>query len=153
MKTRRLALFLALLTTMNILTGFELRKQEISAQPMCVQFTGSNSIGVIPGAISNAFKTGNSKELASYFNSNIELVVLDKKDVYSKNQAEIIIRNFFSKYRPQKFMILNQGGRENSKYAIGNLVTSSGVFRIYVLLKISDKTTYIHMLRIEEENN
>jgi len=89
----------------------------------------------IPEGISLAFKAGNSVELAKYFNSNIELVVLQNEDLYSKIQAERILRDFFKTYPPKKFSILHYGGKEDSKYSIAELVTDNTTFRVYFLLK------------------
>ena len=106
----------------------------------------------IPEGISLAFKAGNSVELAKFFNSNIELVVLSNEDLYSKTQAERIIRDFFKNYPPKKFTILHHGGKEDSKYSIAELVTDNVTFRIYFLLKTRDGKLLIHQLRIEKEN-
>ena len=77
-------------------------------------------------AITSAIKTGNAKELAKIFNANIELVLLDKEDVYSKTQAELILKEFFTKNQPSNFTIVHQGGADDgAKYVIGNLKTRS----------------------------
>lgn len=106
----------------------------------------------IPEGITIAIKSGNSKELAKYFDANIELVILDKEDVYSRTQAELILKDFFSKHKPTNFSIIHRGG-EGAKYAIGNLYTSNGTFRVYILLKTKNEKLYIHSLRIEEEDD
>lgn len=106
----------------------------------------------IPKGIALAFRAGNSKELVKFFNTSIELVILEKEDVYSKTQAERIIRDFFTKYPPENFSILHQGGKESSYYAIGDLTTSKGVFRVYFLLKTKNGNSLIHQLRIEKED-
>lgn len=113
---------------------------------------GFQPVQDIPEAISSAFKAGNSKELVKHFNSNIELVILENEDVYSKNQAEMILRDFFDKNPPKNFAILHQGGKNGSKYAIGDLTTSKGNFRVYFLLKKREESFLIHQLRIEKEN-
>jgi hypothetical protein len=109
--------------------------------------------GEIPEGIVLAFKAGNSKELSKYFNSNLELVIVDNENVYSKPQAEQIIKDFFMKHIPKNFTILHEGGKEESRYAIGNLVTNNGIFRVYFLLKHKDNMQLIHQLRIETEAN
>ncbi|OFX20560.1 MAG: hypothetical protein A2041_06745 [Bacteroidetes bacterium GWA2_31_9b] len=106
----------------------------------------------IPRDISIAFKVGNAEELARFFNNTIELVILDKEDVYSKLQAQQIIDNFFTDHFPKSFEIIHQGGKEESKFAIGKLVTFNGTFRVYFLLKLKDDQPFIHQLRIEQEN-
>lgn len=108
--------------------------------------------GPIPEGIILAFKAGNATELAKHFNTSIELVILENEDVYSKTQAEQILRNFFANHRPESFKIIFEGGKETSRYAIGSLLTSSGNFRIYFLIKNQDGTPLIHQLRIETEN-
>ena len=44
-----------------------------------------------------AIKSANSAEVAKYFNSNVELTILTSEGVYSKQQAEIIVKNFLSR--------------------------------------------------------
>lgn len=107
--------------------------------------------GGIPEGISATIKAGNSREFSRFFNTNIELVLPNTEDVYSKTQAELIIKDFFVKNPPTNFVILHQGGKETSRYAIGTLTTTKGVFRVYFLLKIKDSEALIHQLRIEKE--
>lgn len=106
----------------------------------------------IPEEISLAFKAGNSKELAKYFNTNIELVVLNHEDLYSKSQAERIIKDFFNKYPPEKFTIIHNGGKKDFKYSIAELSSKKITFRVYFLLKTNKDQLLIHQLRIEKEN-
>lgn len=112
---------------------------------------GPELYGQIPQEITTSIKTGNSKELAKHFNNEVELVILDKEDVYSRYQAEHIMRDFFTKYAPQNFSVLHEGGKEGSKYAIGNLNTSQGLFRVSIFLKTKSNQPFIHQLRIERE--
>ncbi len=104
----------------------------------------------VPDAVVLAFKTGNYKELGKYLNANIELAILENEDVYSKTQAELMLKDFFSKYPPTNFVIIHEGGKEGSRYAIGTLTTSKGEFRVYFLLKTQDNSQVIHQLRIEK---
>ncbi len=106
----------------------------------------------IPRDIAIAFKVGNAEELSRFFNNNIELVILDKEDVYSKAQAEQIIDNFFTDHFPKTFQIIHQGGGDETQFAIGKLVTFNGTFRVYLLLKTKNDKPFIHQLRIEKEN-
>ena len=106
----------------------------------------------IPKDIAVAFKVGNAEELARYFNNTIELVILDTEDVYSKVQAQQIVDNFFTDHFPKSFEFIHQGGKEESKFAIGKLVTFNGTYRVYILIKLKDDKPFIHQLRIEPEN-
>jgi hypothetical protein len=105
----------------------------------------------VPDEILQSLKTGNSKTLSEYFNQNVEMVVLENDNVYSKAQAQQIVNKFFSNNPPESFNIIHQGGKEGAQYVIGNLGTSKGTFRVYFLLKKSGGKDYIHQLRIEEQ--
>lgn len=106
----------------------------------------------IPEGIQTALKSGNSTELAKFFNTNVEMTVINKEDVYSKSQAEIILKDFFANNSPTDFKMMHKGGKDGAKYAIGNLITSTKTFRVYFLVKSNNKTPYIQQLRIEESN-
>ena len=86
-----------------------------------------------------------------YLNENIELVVLDNDNVYSKAQAQQIVSNFFSSFIPESFNVLHQGSNEGAKFVIGKLKTKNGTFRVYFLLKKNNNKEYIHQLRIEKQ--
>lgn len=114
-------------------------------------FAGLQLFAQIPDEVVLSLKTGNASTLSSYFNQNIEMVVLEQDDVYSKAQAQQIVTNFFNQYKAQGFSIIHQGGKEGAKYAIGNLTTNQGTFRVYFLLKNDGGKAYIHQLRIEKQ--
>lgn len=101
-------------------------------------------------SLTTAMKTGNSTVIASHFGSTVELTVIEEEDVYSKTQAEVILKNFFKGHTPKEFTILHQGAsKEDSKYFIGNLITSAGNYRCYFLLKNQSGKYIIQQLRIE----
>lgn len=106
----------------------------------------------IPEGISIAIKAGNASELSKYMNSTVELSLLDKEDFYKKNVAEVILKDFFSEYKTTDFSILHQGAKNDAQYAIGNLKTEKGDFRVYLLLKKVDQDLLIHLIRIEPDN-
>jgi hypothetical protein len=106
----------------------------------------------IPGGISIAIKAGNAAELSKYMNSTIELLLLDKEDFYKKSAAETILRDFFTEYQTKDFIIRHQGAKNDAQYAIGNLKTVKGDFRVYFLLKKVDQELLIHQIRIEPDN-
>jgi hypothetical protein len=106
----------------------------------------------ISGGISIAIKAGNASELSKYMNSTIELLLLDKEDFYKKNVAETILKDFFNEYQTKDFTIRHQGAKNDAQYAIGNLKTEKGDFRVYFLLKKVDRELLIHQIRIESDN-
>jgi hypothetical protein len=106
----------------------------------------------IPAGISLAIKAGNATELSKYMNSTVELLLLDKEDFYKKNVAETILKDFFNEYHTKDFLIRHQGARNDAQYAIGNLETEKGSFRVYILLKKVDQELLIHIIRIEPDS-
>ena len=105
----------------------------------------------LPEDIVLSFKAGNAAELSKFFHDNVELIILEKEDVYSRSQAEQIIRKFFSEHKPESFKIIFDSGKENSRYAIGSLETPGKTYRVYFLMKKKEGSPYIHQLMIEEE--
>jgi len=112
---------------------------------------GTKSHSQIPDEIVLSIQNGNVETMANFFNENVELVVESHDDVFSKSQAKQIVTEFFKANKPKQFNIIHQGGKEGARYAIGSLVTGSGTFRVYFLLKNKDNTSYIHQLRIEKQ--
>lgn len=111
----------------------------------------SPSFSQIPGEIVLSIQNGNDEMLSTYFNQNVELVVANHDDVFSKAQAKQIVAEFFKANKPKQFSIIHQGGKDGARYAIGSLVTTTGTFRVYFLLKNKDNNSYIHQLRIEKQ--
>jgi hypothetical protein len=105
----------------------------------------------IPAGISIAIKSGNAAELSKYMNSTVELLLLEKEDFYKKAVAETILKDFFNEYHAKEFVIRHQGARNDAQYAIGNLETEKGSFRVYILLKKVDQELLIHIIRIEPD--
>lgn len=110
----------------------------------------NNGFGQIPGQIGSGLKAGNAKMVASFFNDNVELVILDKENVCSKEQGEMILSDFFNKNRPTDFKITHQGGTD-SVYGIGKMQTAGANFRIYFMLKTFANKPLIVQLRIEKD--
>ncbi len=112
-------------------------------------FTG----GDITDEIALAVKSGNSKEISSHFTDNIDLKVLQQEDVYSKAQAELIVKDFFLKHTVKSFEIDHKSVKNDTQFAIGKLETSAGKFRVYFLIKKSAGILKIQQFRIEAEND
>ena len=110
------------------------------------------SAGTIPPEIIKSIRDGDAGRLSSYFNSSIQLVILEKGNVYSRSQATMIMKDFFKKHHVRSFSIIHQGGKANAHYGIGLLKTDRQTFRIYLLIKPNGNKSYIHQLRIEKEN-
>ncbi|MDA3817813.1 MAG: DUF4783 domain-containing protein [Prolixibacteraceae bacterium] len=122
---------------------------------LLIMFLFSVSISVfgqkVPENVLMGLKTGNAQELSKNFSDNIELVVLDNDNVYSKAHAQQIVADFFKDYPPQDFTLIHQGGKEEASYAIGNLHVENEKFRVYFLIKTNNGQSLVYQLRIERQ--
>ncbi|MDQ3100357.1 MAG: DUF4783 domain-containing protein [Bacteroidota bacterium] len=109
---------------------------------------------VVKDKVVEAMKTGNSRDLAAHFIPNIDLTVKDNADVYSKAQAEQILRKFFNDHPPVDMVIEHSGvSKFGDKYFIGILRTKSGYFRVTFFLKKMETNMQVKQLRIETSKN
>ncbi len=100
--------------------------------------------------IAASIRSGNASALAANFSGNVEITVKDAGNSYSKSQAEMVLKNFFGSHQPKSFTVAHQGtSPEGSKYFIGNLSTSSGNYRVFVLF--SKAAGAIQEIRFEEQ--
>lgn len=110
-------------------------------------FAGTNEM------IANAFSTGNAAQLSSYFSKSIDLSVSGSEGMYSQAQSEQILKKFFVKNTPKKFNILHTGtSKNNTNYAIGNLLTNNGKFRVYLIYKQTKDSFEIQELSIQKDS-
>jgi hypothetical protein len=103
-------------------------------------------------AITKAISEGNAEALGQYFDQSVEVSVLDNEDVYAKAQAIKVVKDFFAQNKPKSFSQVHQGTSKgnDSQYCIGNLVTATGTFRVYIYLKVNGNNYTIQELRFDE---
>ena len=100
----------------------------------------------------NAIRKGDAKALALCFDQRIDLTFSDKTTTCSRKQAELIIRKFFSKVEPTNFTNPEQGDshRNNTKFLIGYMTTSNGVYKVYLFFVLKKGTYVVRELRFEK---
>ena len=101
----------------------------------------------------NAIRSGDAKQVAVYFGNTIDLTLLNQEDIYSKAQAEQILRDFFSKNSPKSFSIVHKGSsQEGTLYGIGTLTSSNAkTYRVSFYMKSVNGKSSLLELRIESE--
>ncbi|WP_111635937.1 DUF4783 domain-containing protein [Pedobacter cryoconitis] len=108
--------------------------------------------GDIVDAISTLFKSANSKEISKNFSPSVELTINEEEDVYTKAQAEQILRDFFTKNTPVNSTVVHLiNTNPNYRFGILSLSTKSGKFRVAITLKKTANTFFITELRIEPD--
>ena len=108
--------------------------------------------GVIPEEVITAIRRGDANKLSPWFNTSVQLIILEKENVYSRSQATMIMKDFFKKHPPKSFTIIHEGGKPKARFGIGLLKTSGQTYRIYLLIKPDNNKSVILQLRIEKEN-
>jgi hypothetical protein len=103
--------------------------------------------------ISACLKSGDVDKLASRFAATVELRILATGRTCSTDQANILVKEFFSQHKPLNFAMLHVGSKTNKHYGIGLLTTDNGRFRVTVFLLISSRDSYtIQQLSIDHED-
>jgi hypothetical protein len=106
----------------------------------------------VPDPVVKAFQEGNIEVLSDFFNVRLQVNISDHEYMCSKAQAKEIIREFFNNNKPVSFSIIFEGGKEDSNFSIGNLVTNNGNYRVNVFFRKFDGVYLIHLLRIEKDD-
>jgi hypothetical protein len=115
---------------------------------------GLNAQDAVKDKVVQAMKAGNPKELAATFIPNIDLTVKETSDVFSRAQAEQILRKFFNDHPPVDMVIEHSGvSKFGDQYFIGILRTRSGYFRTTFFMKKIDEEFQVKQLRIEASKN
>ncbi len=108
-------------------------------------FVQQGSIDEVIGAL----RSGNSAELSRYFDDNVELTLPDKSDSYSKAQAQLIVRDFFSNNGVKGFELKHKGDSPGGHFCIGTLQTSAGNFRTNVFMKTKNNKEVVKEIRFQ----
>ena len=110
----------------------------------------SNTGGDVVDDISRLFKEANTKELSKYFSTTVSMSLLKDEGVYSKVQAEIVLRDFFGRHNPQEVSLVHRlDSNPNFKYVVLQLKTGKQHFRISYKI-VSEGSIYrMTELRIE----
>ncbi|GAB4233339.1 MAG: hypothetical protein Tsb0034_06540 [Ekhidna sp.] len=99
-----------------------------------------------------AMKAGSSKELIKFCNETVEIKIDGESSNYSKSQAEVILRNFFSRNAPTGFSYIHQGASpEGLKYTIGRYTHQKGAFRVVMFIKRIGDNYRIDTLNFSQE--
>lgn len=103
--------------------------------------------------ISDALGSGDVETLSKYFSDNVEISINEKEQNYPKARAAEAMRTFFSANRPKKFTSRHKGtSRGNGdQYCIGNFEASTGVYRVYLYLKITGSNALLEEIKFDKE--
>jgi hypothetical protein len=97
-----------------------------------------------------AIKQGDASALSRYLDNTVEISMAGKSNSYSKAQAEIILKDFFSKNQVKTFELIHQVQSNNgSRVGIANVGTSGGAYRTSFFLQMKGGSMVLNELRFE----
>lgn len=100
----------------------------------------------------DAIKTGNAKEVIKFFNTSVDMNLDGEASVYSKSQAEFVLRDFFKKHPSSDFTIVHSGSsRGGLQFAIGKYVSNGENFDVVIRVKEVAGSYLIHELNFVKE--
>ncbi|WP_290708749.1 DUF4783 domain-containing protein [Flavihumibacter sp. CACIAM 22H1] len=121
-----------LLSTMNLLSGFN---------------NGAELDSVLV-----ALKAGNATQLSHHFDSRVDISLPEKSDNYSRSQAVMVIKDFFTSNGGVKtFELKHRGDNNGSNYLIGVLMTNNGRYRTTLFMKQKGDKAFLQEMRFQEE--
>lgn len=99
-------------------------------------------------------KQGNLTELVKTFAPSVELTVLKDENVYSREQAEVILTKFFTNNAPVSAKVIHRvDSNPDLRFAVAILSCKTGNFRTSFSLRASNGAYQLTELRIEEEKD
>jgi hypothetical protein len=100
----------------------------------------------------SALKKGDVNELSQYFDNMIEITLPSNANSYSKSQAVVILKEFFSNNIVKSFKLIHQGNSgEGSSFGIGSLVTDHGTYRTTFFFRQKGESFVLQELRFEKK--
>jgi hypothetical protein len=103
--------------------------------------------------LADAIRAGDAHHIAGYFDAKVNLALSNQEDVYSKAQAELLIKDFFTKNPVKSFTLVHKGSsKEGSLFAVGTLIcTNNKSFRVSFVMKSVKGANSIQELRFENQ--
>lgn len=98
----------------------------------------------------NALRNGNATNLAKFVDNNIELSLPSKTDNYSRQQALVILQDFFSNSGVKDFDVKHRGDNSGSQYCIGTLMTRSGSYRTTFFMMEKGGRQWVKEIRFQK---
>jgi hypothetical protein len=100
----------------------------------------------------DAIKASNAKEVIKFFNTSVDMNLAGEASMYSKTQAEFVLRDFFKKFPATDFRIQHTGSSKGGlQFAIGEYVSNSDAFNVLIRVKEVSGVYLIHEINFVKE--
>jgi hypothetical protein len=117
----------------------------VSVGLLLTSFTAQNGID----DVINALRSGNAADISRYIDGSVDISLPDKSDNYSKAQAVVILKDFFSSNGVKNFELKHKGDQGGREFCIGTLQTREGNFRTTVFMKPKANKQVVSEIRFQ----
>jgi len=101
--------------------------------------------------IATALQKGDAAAIGAFLVPSVDLTVLDDEDMYPSDQVVKKLARFFTANKPSKFEIKHEGtSKLDDHYRIGDLTTSTGIYRVTYFMIKGSAGMKLKQLRIEK---
>lgn len=98
-------------------------------------------------SLERAFKEGDTKKIVSHIDDKLLLEINRLESVYSKSQAELILKDFFDKNKPKDFSVKSKSLTKGNYALLGTLNTENNK-RYRVSIKLRELGNYFVLDKI-----
>ncbi len=99
--------------------------------------------------IEQGLRKGEVALLVPYLHDPLEIAISGKAKMYSRTQAEYVLRDFFKVHPPKGFTFMHRGRSENVLYAIGVYHAQSEQWDVSVFGRVEQGRYRVEQLRFE----
>ncbi|MHA7099439.1 DUF4783 domain-containing protein [Roseivirga pacifica] len=103
--------------------------------------------------VEEALKSSSSREISKHLHNKVEIKLDGERNEYSKNQAEVVLKQFFQDNTAESCEFVHQGNNNAGGiiYAIGSYQTASVSYRVVVRAKKFSKEFKVYRLEFTKE--
>ncbi len=100
----------------------------------------------------NAVEKSNVNNISVYIGKNVSLTFPDRTAVYSKQQADVVLKDFFNNNSTLTYANVQRTITSNAASCIGTLYTNKAKYRLSMYLAQVNGKYYLQELRVEYSN-
>ena len=101
----------------------------------------------------SAIRVNRMQDIDKYMESFVTISINNIQSIYSHNQAQVILRDFFDKNDPKDLLVMDSGTpTSSSAFVIGGYDAANGTkYIVYVLMKMKDNKFVLQEIRVNKD--
>lgn len=108
-----------------------------------------SSFGLSVDEIMGAISKGDAEGISRHFDQIVDMTVSEKSYSYSRTQAQMVLKDFFSDREVRQFRMIHKANSAEAEYYVGLLSTTRGDYRTTVRVRYRGGKRLIQELRFE----